>query len=513
MKKAFLAVLPAVAAFFHSFPAFAAVTIDDWINEKMAPVSGWAFKIILWKLPVMGAEIPFILIWLAGAAIFFTFYLNFINLRMFGHAFSLIRIKCDKSEGAGDISNFQALATSLSATVGLGNIAGVAVAISTGGPGAMVWMIVMGFLGMSSKFAECALGIKYRHVDPQGEMSGGPMYYLREGFAKRGMPRLGKIMGGVFALCAVGGAFGGGNMFQANQTHKMIVTAMGGEGSFFADKGWLFGILLAVLAGAVIIGGIKSIARVSEKIVPLMGVVYMLAGFAVIAVNYEHIPAAFGEIFRGAFAPEAIGGGIIGVLIVGVQRAAFSNEAGLGSAAIAYAAVKTNSHVEQGIVAMLGPFIDTVVICTMTALVIVISGTYVQSAGIEGVALTSRAFASVISWFPHVLAFAVFLFAFSTIIGWEYYGMKGATYLFGETRTVEMTYKLLYCFCIVIGSAAQLGNLIDFTDAMILSLAFPNIVGLYLLASELKKDVRAYEEKLGKERKKSRKTPRKAKAV
>jgi AGCS family alanine or glycine:cation symporter len=355
----------------------------------------------------------------------------------------------------------------------------------------------MAFFGMSTKFAEVTLGVKYRHSftndKGQHDLSGGPMYYLKEGLAKRGMPRLGKVLAVIFALCCIGGAIGGGNMFQANQTYTQFLNATGGpEASFLAGYGWLFGLGLAFLTGIVIIGGIKSIANVSCRLVPMMALLYLIAGFIVIGMNITALPAALGTIISAAFSLEAGFAGLVGALLVGVQRASFSNESGLGSAAIVQCVARTEEPVRQGIASMMGPFIDTVIICLTTALVIVLTGVYEQGAGIQGVELTSRAFATVIPAAPILLAVTVFLFAYSTMIGWAYYGIKSVTFLFGERVVYEMIFKLFFCFCVVVGCAVELKNLINFTDAMILSLAFPNIVGLYLLAPEIKADLKDY---------------------
>lgn len=473
-------------------------TIDDTINNALKPFAENALAVIFFAVDIGEQSIPLILIWLVAAALFFTVYMGFANIRLFKHAIDLVRGKFDDPKNKGQINRFQALTTSLSGTVGLGNIAGVAVAISVGGPGAMVWMILMGLFGMSSKFVECALGVKYRHSTEDGRFFGGPMYYLRDGFAEFGekFGWFGKFMGGFFALCCIGGCIGGGGMFQSNQAYQQLVNVSGGDASFLADKGWLIGLMLAVSVGAVIIGGIQSIARVASRVVPLMAGLYLLAGLVVLGMNFGGIPDAFGVIFKGAFGVESAAGGFLGALIQGVRRAAFSNEAGIGSAAIAHAAAKTDCAVSQGLVAMLGPFIDTIVICTMTALVIVVSGAYIDGNGMEGVELTSRAFGSAISWFPYVLAVAVLLFAFSTMISWSYYGSRAFAYLFGDSKDADLSFKMGYCALITVGASADLGNVINLTDAMIFAMAIPNIVGLYILAPGLKRDLNAYIQKI-----------------
>ena len=396
----------------------------------------------------------------------------------------------------GEVSHFQALTAALSATVGLGNIAGVAIAISIGGAGATFWMIVAGFLGMASKFVECTLGVKYRDIAEDGTVYGGPMYYLTKGLKEKGLGKLGKILAGAFAVFVIGGSFGGGNMFQVNQAFQLVENITGGENSFLYGKGWLFGVIMAILVGIVIIGGIKKIAKVTDKIVPFMVIIYVAASLFVLIARYDLIGNAFAQIFNGAFSPEGVAGGAIGVLVQGFRRAAFSNEAGVGSASIAHAAVKTKYPASEGMVALLEPFIDTVVVCTMTALVLIITGNVVsENASLndaQAILLTSSAFESVISWFPYVLTVAVVLFAFSTMISWSYYGFQGWAYLFGRTKKMEYAYKLLFCVFVVIGSAASLGSVIGFSDAMIFAMMVPNMVGLVLLAPKVKEELNKY---------------------
>jgi AGCS family alanine or glycine:cation symporter len=466
--------------------------IGDRINDFFVPIVEIIGMFIFWD-PIAamgfdtGTSIPIVVVWLVFGALFFTVKMNFINVRAFKHAIDLVRGKYDDPNDEGEVSHFQALATALSATVGLGNIAGVAVAITVGGPGATFWMIVAGLLGMSSKFVECTLGVKYRVVNENGEVSGGPMYYLKNGLAKYGYGNIGKVLAVLFAILCIGGSFGGGNMFQANQAYAQL----SGQFPMLSGNGPMFGFLLAILVGTVIIGGIKSIARVTEKIVPFMAVLYVAAALVILVVNFSEIGNAFAMIFKGAFAPSAAFGGFIGVIIQGFRRAAFSNEAGVGSASIAHSATKTNEPVSEGIVSLLEPFIDTVVICTMTALVIIVTGmSGVQ--GVEGAQLTSQAFESVISWFPYVLVIAIFLFAFSTMISWSYYGLKSWTYLFGSSKKSELVYKLIFLIFIVVGASVKLGAVLDFSDMMILAMAFPNILGLLILSGEVKKDLKEY---------------------
>lgn len=471
------------------------VPVDQKIDQVVKPIADFLEGIIFYAEPLTGFDIKLILVWLVSVSLFLTIYFGFINFKYFKHAIDLVRGKFDSKTDKGEINRFQALATSLSGTVGLGNIAGVAVAVSLGGPGAVFWMMVIGLFGMTTKFAEAALGVKYRvYPDPKNKdhVLGGPMYYLKAAFVARDQKLFGTFLAITFAICTLGGAFGAGNMFQSNQAYQQVVNVTGGDASYFADKGWLFGIILAFFVGAVIIGGLKSIAAVASKIVPFMGILYLFAGLVVIGINYQNIPSGIVEIFRLALAPEAGFGAIIGALLVGAQRAAFSNEAGFGSAAIVHATARTKDHVSQGFVGMLGPFIDTVVICMVTALVIVMSGVYQGSEGMEGVSLTSRAFESAIPWFPYVLALTVLLFAYSTMIAWFYYGQTALVYIFKEKKFVIVIYKILFCLSIIVGCSAALGNIIRLSDAMIFAMAIPNIIGLYVLAPELKKDISKY---------------------
>ncbi len=435
-------------------------------------------------------SIPFIVVWLVIGAVFFTFKMGFINVRGFKHALQLVSGKFENPNDKGEVSQFQALTTALSATVGLGNIAGVAIAIVVGGAGATFWMIAAGLLGMASKFTECTLGVKYRKINDKGEVSGGPMYYLSEGLAKRNLKGLGKFLAVLFAILCVGASFGGGNMFQANQAFVQVSNKI----PFFQDSGALFGVILAILVGMVILGGIKSIARVTDKIVPIMVGIYVGFALIIIMLNIGSIGDAFSAIWNGAFSPSALKGGVIGVLVIGFQRAAFSNEAGVGSASIAHSASKTQHPVSEGIVALLEPFIDTVVVCTMTALVLIFTG-FATNAGagdMNGSELTSAAFSSVFSWFDWVLLVAIVLFAFSTMISWSYYGLKSWSYLFGASKGSQYSYKLVFLIFIVIGSSVGLGLVLAFSDLMILGMAFPNILGLFLLSGEVREDLKIY---------------------
>ncbi len=504
--------------------------LDQKIDEAFGAATGWFVNFIFYKIPFTDEiQVYWVLFPLILGALFFTIYFKFINIRGFGTSVKIVSGKYDEIDGVkdhkievseksvftddgdipdtirvegheGEVSHFQALTAALSATVGLGNIAGVAIAVSIGGAGATFWMIIAGLLGMASKFVECTLGVKYRDIEDDGTVYGGPMYYLRKGLKAKGFEGLGKVLAAIFAIFVIGGSFGGGNMFQANQAFTIVQNITGGEESILYGKGWLFGLIMAILVGVVIIGGIKKIAKVTDKIVPFMVVIYVAASLFVIFVNYNQIGAAFGQIFDGAFTATGVAGGAIGVLVQGFKRAAFSNEAGIGSASIAHSAVKTKYAASEGMVALLEPFIDTVVVCTMTALVLIITGNVnPANAGLDdagAILLTSSAFESAISWFPWVLTVAVVLFAFSTMISWSYYGYQGWAYLFGRTKKTEYTYKIVFLFFVIIGSAASLGSVIGFSDAMIFAMMVPNMIGLVLLAPVVKNELKKYLDKI-----------------
>ena len=507
--------------------------MDEKIDKAFGSATGWFVELIFAEIKFSEElSVPWVLIVLILGALYFTLYFGFINVRGFKTSINIVRGKYDnleeghevtssnifpgsekdddsidnpdtirvEGEHHGEVTHFQALTAALSATVGLGNIAGVAVALSLGGPGATFWMILAGLLGMSSKFVECTLGVKYREIGADGTVYGGPMYYLKKGIKGP----LGKVLAVVFAIMCIGGSFGGGNMFQVNQAFEMVQSVTGGEQSSLAGYGWLFGLVMAVLVGIVIIGGIKKIASVTDKIVPFMVGIYALAVIAVLVMNYDLIPTAFGQILDGAFGWDSIAGGAIGVVMIqGFKRAAFSNEAGIGSASIAHSAVKTKHPSSEGLVALLEPFIDTVVVCTMTALVIIISNmgadgvingdvmTYGEEVK-KGVEATSIAFSKSISWFPYVLTVAVILFAFSSMISWSYYGFQAWTFLFGKSKAVGNLYKILFCMFVVIGGAISLGSVINFSDAMIFAMLVPNMIGLVFLAPKVRDELKKY---------------------
>lgn len=547
--------LMTITAYAESGSEGTAEGIDKNINSFLTPISDWAGKIVFYAVPIAGQNVPIVLILLAGTAIFLTLYFKFINVRSFGTALKTVKGRYTSADAPGQITHFQALSAALSATVGLGNIAGVAVAIGLGGPGATFWMILMGLFGMTTKFCECTLGVKYRKIDSEGKVHGGAMYYLRQGFSDRGFPTIGKILAVFFALMCIGGAFGAGNMFQVNQAHDQFARTFD-----ILHEGWQFGLVLGIMVGLVIIGGIVWIARVTSFLVPFMCVSYIIAALVIIIGNIEALPGAFAIIIKGAFSPEAVGGGTVGgiivVMIQGVKRAAFSNEAGLGSAPIAHAAVKTDHPASEGMVALLEPFVDTVVVCTMTALVIIITGVWNVNGDVEnnaaslvaqpnaealvvstlepgsmihivsrqpadspewyevtvkdseqkgwvaadsitlregwggGIWLTSMAFKSVISWFPIVLAAAVFLFAFSTMISWSYYGQQAVVYLFGAEHKVAIgIYKVVFCLVAVLGGAASLESVLNLSDAMVFAMVLPNLIGVYFLLPVIKKEL------------------------
>ncbi|MDG1822718.1 MAG: alanine/glycine:cation symporter family protein [Flavobacteriaceae bacterium] len=524
--------------------------IDERINEAFKPISDFFSEVVFFEI---GGN-PFVIYLLVGSALFFTFYFGFINIRRFPLAIKIVRGKYDdidhhesvdkpsvnvahgdvvgtiKDESKeGEVSHFQALATAVSGTVGNGNIAGVALAIALGGPGATFWMIVCGLIGMSTKFVECTLGVKYRDVGEDGTVYGGPMYYLKKGLSDKGFKKLGQITAIIFAVCCIGGSFGGGNAAQSNQATVVLKQLMGLEST---SAGAIIGLIMAALVGLIIIGGIKRIASVTERVVPLMAILYFIACVYILGVNFNFIDDAISLIVSEAFNPKAIGvGGVIGVLMVGFKRAAFSNEAGAGSASIAHAAVKTKYPASEGLVALLEPFIDTVVICTMTALVIITfnsqnkfaygdlskyenaveqnDGSYsleidgvvyedvsgkvlIDGSLYEGAGITSKAFEQYIPFSDLFLTIAVFLFAISTMISWSYYGIQSWKFLFGRGRRADMTYKLLFLMFIVIGSAASMDSIWAFSDAMIFAMVFPNMIGLYFLFPVVKKELTRY---------------------
>jgi len=579
-------------------------SVDEKINNFMAPISKWSFKFIFAGVELEDSngevikdkdgnhmELPLILIWLVGAALLFTCIFKFINVRLLKLAFRTVKGKYSKSDDPGEITHFQALTAALSGTVGLGNIAGVAIAVSVGGAGAIFWMVMVGILGMTTKFCECTLGVKYRKIDENGKVRGGAMYYLRDGLKERDMGGMGKVLAVLFAIMCVGASFGGGNMFQINQAATQFIgitesaehvdarselaviqsqkkeftkinsslteissqiettsnkadsiyykkndsyvyrdvfkdisnqtdslntplnkissqidskseilkqlnikeaaalQKVGNTEGFFSQQKWIFGAIVAFLVGIVIIGGIKSIASVTEKLVPFMCGIYVLAALVVIFSKADQIPAAVGTIFHDAFAPTAVAGGILGAIIQGVRRAAFSNEAGFGSAPIVHAAARTRHAASEGLVALIEPFVDTVIVCTMTGLVIVITGMHEQSVELSGIALTSSAFSQVISWFPYILTASVILFAFSTMISWSYYGQQAWSYLFGTSKFVEISYKIIFCIFIIIGASTSLGNVLDFSDSMLFAMCLFNLIGVWLLFPVVKREL------------------------
>jgi len=432
---------------------------------------------------------PLIVLWLIFAAAYFTIRLGFPNIRFFKHAIDVVRGKYDDPNEPGEVSHFQALATALSGTVGLGNIAGVAIAIQLGGPGASLWMTLGGFLGMTSKFVECGLATKYRRVNPDGTVEGGPMYYLKKGFGDRGMRPLGNFLSAFFAIMVVIGSFGIGNLFQSNQAYAATAQLIP------AFPSWLFGLLIAAIVGLVIIGGITRIASITEKLTPGMAVLYALGCIIILLVNFPQIPAAIATIVTSAFAPQAVAGGVVGTIIQGIRRSTFSNEAGLGSAAIAHSAVKTDEPLREGIVALLEPFIDTILICNLTALAIVVTGAHTAAGeGVSGVEITAAAFGTIAGWFPIVLTLCVILFGISTLISWSYYGEQGWIYLFG--RNSLLFYRGVYIACAFLGAIVSIGAVIDFSDMMVLIMAIPNLLGCYLLSNEVAADMNNYLDRL-----------------
>lgn len=466
------------------------------IDAFFGNINGYMAQVLFYDVMPGEGNMPFIVGWLVVGAVYLTFRFGFINLRMMGHAFQVIRGKYQSADDKGEVSPFQALSAALSATVGLGNIAGVAIAVSIGGPGATFWMIVAGFFGMTAKFTEVTLAQTYREFRPDGRIMGGAMEYLSKGFAEKSMAGIGKSLAILFAVLCVGASFGGGNAFQVSQA----LGAVQNEITFFKEYPWVFGVFMAGAVGLVIIGGIRRIAHAAEAIVPTMVFIYLSACLWIIFSHATEIPAALGMIVTQAFAPTAVAGGMIGVLVQGFKRAAFSSEAGIGSAAIAHSAASVKYPVRQGFVALYEPFIDTIIICTMTALVIILTGVWnapehhALVVASKGAALTAEAFGSVISWFPVILSVSVVLFAYSTMISWSYYGERCWTYVFGER--FSMVYRIIFLMFIVLASLVSAGNILDFSDLLLLSMAFPNFLALYLLQGRVAEALKEYIAKL-----------------
>ena len=467
---------------------------DQWVEAHVGPVAEALSSAVFYAIPVAGTQVPLIVIWLAVAAVFFTVYLRFINVRALGLAIRHVKGDFSDPTARGEISHFKAVATAISGTEGVGTIGGVAVAISLGGPGAAFWLFLAGLLSMSTKLVECTLGVKYRRYNADGSVSGGPMFYLESYFRERGWPSLGKGMGAFYALALVIGCLGIGNMFQSNQAYAQVLVITGGEASALVDMGWLFGLGLAAVVAAVIIGGIQSIARVAAILVPVMALLYVVSCVIVITLSAEHLPGALQLVVSEAFTGQAASGGALGAVIIGFQRALFSNEAGIGSASIAHAAVKTEAPASEGITALLEPFIDTVVICSLSSLVILTTAMphNLMGSGLAGIELTSAAFAWHFAWAPYVIAIAALLFAFSTTLAWSYYGLKGWTYLVGEGRLRALMFQLVFCGFIALGCMLELSAVLDFSDAMVFLIAVPNILALYLFAPMVKREVEHY---------------------
>ncbi len=471
-----------------------AMNVDAFMDKHIAPVSDAVANLIFFPISIFGSKVPLIIFWILFAGIFFTIYYKGISIWGFKHALDVVAKPAEKSaDGCGEVSSFQALATALSGTIGIGSIAGVAISISIGGPGAAFWIFVGAILGMSIKFVEATLAVKYRRFNLDGTVSGGPMHYIAHGLTRKNMRWLGQPLSVIFAILCIGGGITGGNMIQINQTAHQLIFITGGAHSFLHGYAWVIGLVVAILIGLVIVGGIKSIAKVTTVLTPTMCLLYIVSGLIVIGANITHIPAAIVEIVTEAFHPTAVAGGIFGTIIIGLRRSVQSNEAGTGAAAIVYATSQTKEPVSQGFVALLETFL-TGVLCLFTSFAIVITNVLKTSAvgHISGIELASNAFQSVISFFPIILSVVAVLFAVSTLISWAYYGQKAWTFLLGEGKKRVLTFNLIYCLFIVIGSAMNVKSIIDITDAMMIAMCVPNIIALYILAPEIKKDLKAY---------------------
>lgn len=487
-----IALLCAIAQSAH------ATSIDEQIDKYFAPFSDAFSKVFFFSITISEIKVPVLILLLIIASFICTFYLR--GICIWGFKYSLKQIFKKKVEynatddnKDGEVSTFGALATALSGTIGLGSIAGVAIAISVGGPGAMFWMCIGAIFGMALKFCEVTLALKYRRFNADGTVSGGPMFYIAHGLTRKGLRWLGQPMALFFALMTVPGALGGGCMLQINQATRQFINITGGENSFFYNHAWVCGVVVAILVCLTIVGGIKSIAKVTSKIVPTMCGIYVVSALIIILINAHNIPNCIATILREAFFPQSVAGGIIGTIIMSMRRSIQSNEAGSGSGPIAYAAVKTKEPISQGLVALIEPFLVTAVICSMTALVIIITGQYQNfTQGMTGVELTSSAFASVFSFFPFVLAIVIILFAVSTIISWAYYGQKAWNYMFGEGTKRTRTYQIMFCCFIVVGSSMNLNSVVDFTDATMLAMALPNLTAIFIMLKEIKEDLILY---------------------
>lgn len=472
-----------------------AVSLADRINNALTPLSDWVSSIIFYSVDVFGVSLPLVVVWLMVAAVVLTFSFRFVNVRGFRHGWYLIFNPKEHFHAPGEISHFQALSAALSGTVGLGNIASVPVAIVLGGPGAIFWMILAGFFGMSAKFAECALAVKYRKILPDGRVLGGPMFYIEEVFNRIGLKAVGKAAAIFFAIMAMGASV---SVFQVNQSHAQFANVTG------ISAPLVYGAIMSAGVAFIILGGIKRIGAAARLIVPLMGLLYVGAALLILILNIGAIPDAIRTIFESAFGLDAAGGGLVGALINGMKRATYSSEAGVGSAAIAHAAVRTKEPMTEGYVALLEPFIDTVVVCTITGLVVVVTGVYepfLFNPDVVGIEITSAAFGQTFSWFPYLLMVASVLFAFSTLVSWAFYGSQAAAYLFGASRATDVIFKLTLCFLLSTGAAVSLSAIINFIDSMLFGMAIPNIIALYLLLPELRRDMKDYEARTGLNRK------------
>ncbi len=485
-------ILFSLLALIFTAPQCFALNIDQTLEKHVAPISDKIASIVFFPIPFFGTEVPIIIFWIIIAGIFFTVYLRGIAIWGFKHAIDVLKKPADSdSEGDGEVSSFQALATALSGTIGMGSIAGAAIAISLGGPGAAFWIFVGAIFGMSLKFVEASLAVKYRRFNLDGSISGGPMHYMAHGLTRKKLRWLGQPLSVIFAILCIGGGLTGGNMIQINQTVAQIISISGSLGFDLTGQNWIVGLIVAVVVGLIIVGGIKSIAKVTEKIVPFMCALYIISGLIVICANFTQIPHALFVIVKQAFFPEAVAGGVFGTIIMGLRRSVQTNEAGTGSAPIAYATVKTKEPISQGFVSLIEPLL-TGLLCMLTAFVIVITRTYQPGGGISGVQLTSSAFESVISFFPYILVVVVVLFALSTIISWAYYGQKSWNFLFGEGKKRTLTFQLIYCTFIILGSVMSVTSVINITDAMMISMSIPNIITMYILAPEIKRDLCEY---------------------
>jgi AGCS family alanine or glycine:cation symporter len=474
------------------------MNLDSLIDSMLSPIADKISGIIFYSVTIHGVKVQLLVALLMFAAFYFTLRTKFIGIWGFKHAVKLLTKNYThkdaiKRKKKGEVSSFQALTATISASAGIGNVAGSAAAVSLGGPGVIFWMVTAGFFSMALKFSEVLLGIKFREVNPDGTVAGGPMYYIKNGlkynkYLKGFAPYLSKI----YAVCCIFAMIGGWNLFQINAMTTQITEVTGGKNSFFYGQSWLLGLIVAIITYFTIIGGIKAIGKFTSKVTPVMCTLYVTSAFIICLMNIGHIPSTIHLILSQAFHPKALAGGAFTCMLWGFRRAMFANESGLGTAPIAFSAVKTSKPVAQAFIAMLQPFVDTVIVGSATAFVIVVSGVYLTHTGLAGIEMTSSAFATVCPFFPILLTFMASCFVLSTMLCGSYYGVKSWNFLFGESIVTTRTFQIIYCIFIIIGSAMNFKSIINLSDAFTLFLAVPNLIAVFLLSDVIMKELKRY---------------------